>query len=66
MKIAVNHKEYDVSENTSVHQLLSILELKPQGIAIAINNTIIPKSFWQNTSLTENAQITIIKATQGG
>lgn len=37
-----------------------------KGIAVAVNNTVIPKAEWQNKTLNENDKITIIKATQGG
>jgi sulfur carrier protein len=37
-----------------------------QGIAIAVNQQIIPKSAWPDYALHENDQVTIIHATQGG
>ena len=37
-----------------------------KGIAVAVNNSVIPKSEWQNKILNENDKITIIRATQGG
>jgi sulfur carrier protein len=40
--------------------------LTQKGIAVAVNNTVIPKAEWQTKNLTENDKITIIKATQGG
>ena len=40
--------------------------LTQKGIAVAVNNAVIPKAEWQTTILTENDKIIIIKATQGG
>ncbi|GGZ17334.1 hypothetical protein GCM10007049_07270 [Echinicola pacifica] len=37
-----------------------------RGIAIAINDEVIPKNHWEDHALKENDQILIIKATQGG
>ena len=37
-----------------------------KGIAVAVNNAVIPKAEWQDKILNENDKITIIKATQGG
>lgn len=37
-----------------------------KGIAVAVNNTVIPKTEWVTKTLNENDKITIIKATQGG
>jgi sulfur carrier protein len=37
-----------------------------KGLAVAVNNTVIPKTAWNNFQLNENDTITIIRATQGG
>jgi sulfur carrier protein len=39
---------------------------KQNGIALAINNTVIPKSDWNNHFLNPTDDILIISATQGG
>ena len=36
------------------------------GIAVAINETVVPKSQWTSTLLQENDKVLIIKASQGG
>jgi sulfur carrier protein len=36
------------------------------GIAVALNEKVIPNCDWKTTSLNENDNILIIKATQGG
>ncbi|MEO8759802.1 MAG: sulfur carrier protein ThiS [Bacteroidia bacterium] len=50
--------------------LISALEqngiISQKGIAVAVNNTVIPKTEWATKILNENDKITIIKATQGG
>lgn len=37
-----------------------------KGIAVAVNNTVVPRAEWQNKVLNESDKITVIKATQGG
>jgi len=37
-----------------------------KGIAIAINNEVIPKNSWENHLLREQDNVTIITATAGG
>lgn len=39
---------------------------KQNGIAVAINNIVIPKSNWNSHILQETDEILIISATQGG
>ncbi len=36
------------------------------GIALAVNEKVIPKTEWNNFQLNDNDKILIIKATQGG
>lgn len=63
--IQVNHEKKSIEQST-LDVLLNILKINTKGIAIAINNQIITKSAWSNTSLKENDNVTIIQATQGG
>lgn len=37
-----------------------------KGLAIAINNTVVPRPEWENRLLAEGDHILVIKATQGG
>jgi len=43
-----------------------VIPEKQRGIAIAINNSVIPKINWHNQFLKHNDEVLIIKATQGG
>lgn len=66
MKIEVNNKEVEVSPSSTIIQLTTQLELPAQGIAIAVNNKMIPRTEWESFRLTENDRIVIIKAACGG
>ena len=66
MTITVNNKEKIVPPTSVVSSLLEQLQVVPNGIAIAVNNSIISKPNWDTTRLTENDTVTIIQATQGG
>ncbi len=66
MTINVNNQSKSISENSSLELLLQQLDLSRNGIAIAINNQIISKEKWNSTILTNNDNVTIIQATQGG
>jgi sulfur carrier protein len=67
MQIKVNNQLKNLTEKLTVQQLLDqVLSDKQKGIAIAINNVVIPKINWQNHFLKDNDDILIIKATQGG
>lgn len=67
MEIQLNHQTRDIASDSSVQQLLQqVVGEKQKGIAVAINNRIIPKASWAGHLIQANDQILIIKATQGG
>ena len=66
MYIKVNNENQKISENTSIERLVEELKISTNGIAIAINNTVVKKSEWNSTIIKNNDDILIIKSTQGG
>ena len=46
MKIKVNNKETELTQGNNVASLAQQLELPQQGVAVAINNRMIPRSQW--------------------
>ena len=66
MKVQVNNKEVKITDASTITQLTEQLELSSQGIAIAVNNKMIPRSEWDGYTLHEGDHVTIIKAACGG
>lgn len=67
MEVLVNNKLYAVQPATTVAALLQFIQLpSANGIAIAINNEVIPKTQWDQQTLQAADRVTIIRATQGG
>lgn len=67
MKIIVNQEEKEIEESLNLYGLLTDLELESRGgIAVAVNETVIPRSKWEQQNLQANDQVTIISAFQGG
>ena len=64
MEITVNGSKKDI-KSTLISELVVELQLKTNGIALALNQNILPFKEWDSTSLTNGDSITIIKATQG-
>lgn len=65
MKVTVNNKEME-TWSTSLLQLAEELALPAAGVAIAVNNKMIPRAQWGDYPLAEGATIVIIKAACGG
>ncbi|MBU2916260.1 sulfur carrier protein ThiS [Reichenbachiella agariperforans] len=68
MKFKLNNEEQILQDDHT--QLTSVLKKKnlyiERGIAVAINDEILPKSNWEEYLIQENDNILIITATQGG
>lgn len=65
MKVQVNSKEVETT-TTTITQLTDELQLPTKGVAIAVNNQMIPRTQWDEFSLQENDCLVIIKAACGG
>ena len=67
MKVTINNEQYTFNENISLEDAVSSLELKEtKGIALALNEQIIPRSKWNETILNNEDKILIIGAVAGG
>lgn len=66
MNIKVNNKMVTVPEGSSLFQLAQTLELPEKGVAVAVNNQMVPRADWLDKKLVENDQVVVIKAACGG
>jgi sulfur carrier protein len=68
MELKINQQTKKLNaESLSVQSLLDLeIPHKQNGIAIAVNNTVIPKTQWNEFFVQETDEILIISATQGG
>jgi len=67
MEVTVNQQNFIVPDNCNVQALLAdVLQHPDRGLAIAINEVIVPKTQWENHKLNQGDKIIIIKATKGG
>lgn len=65
MKVTINNKETEIQAKT-IRELAQELDLPATGVAVAISNEMVPRDEWENTIITEGADIVIIKAFCGG
>ena len=67
MNIYINNTPQELRPTATLAEALTTLNLPSQkGIAIAINNNVIPRAGWDKQILNAEDKVTIIKATQGG
>ncbi|MGO2513542.1 sulfur carrier protein ThiS [Marinomonas polaris] len=65
MKIMLNDAPHEFVGET-LQDLLTHLDKSEQGIAIAINQQVVPKSLWCSTELNEQSQVFIFESIAGG
>lgn len=65
MKIVVNAKPTDTGAQT-LEALAQELRLPEKGVAMAVNNSMVPRNKWGETLLSEGVSILIVKAACGG
>ena len=66
MKVFVNNKETELTQGNTVADLAQQLGLPQQGVAIAVQNRMVPRTEWSIKELQEGDSLVIIKAACGG
>jgi sulfur carrier protein len=67
MDVFVNDQKHSVHEDCTLEMLVGQLNFESlKGIAIAVGESVVPRSNWEATKLVNGDQILIIRATQGG
>ena len=65
MKIWVNSKEVETAA-VSLASLVEELSLPTQGIAVAVENRMVPRTQWKACALSEGMRVVVVKAACGG
>lgn len=66
MKVTVNKKEMEVAEGLTLDALMQQIQPEGGSFAVAVGMKVIKKDNWVATRLSENDDITVIRATCGG
>jgi sulfur carrier protein len=55
------------ADRLTIRELLSRLDITQQkGVAVALNNAVVPQSQWEKHAVVDGDRVEIIRATQGG
>jgi sulfur carrier protein len=67
MNVRVNDKPHAIANGAALPQLLGELGLaERRGVAVAVNDAVVPRSTWPTYALAEGDRVLVIQATQGG
>lgn len=65
MNLFFNNKEITTQAQT-LQQMAVELSLPDKGVAVAVDNKMVPRTDWDSFQLSEGAHVTVIKAVCGG
>jgi len=67
MNIIINEKPCSIKEGATITDALNEAQIENRfGVAVAVNNVVMPKTEWDKITLNPDDQITIINAIFGG
>jgi len=66
LSITVNGESRELSEPVTLAQLIASLDLKPEQVAIELNQVVIRRAAWENTLLKHDDRIEIVHFVGGG
>lgn len=67
IKVYLNNEEVETGSANSLDRFLSEMNLQGYGgMAVALNNVVVPKSQWEKQQLQNDDKIIVIRATAGG
>lgn len=66
MEVFINRVPATVDAGTSLAELLERRNVAAEGIAVAVDNKVVPRAEWAGCRLHEGAKITVIRAVCGG
>lgn len=66
MKIIINGEARELGAQTSLEQMIQLLDLQNKRLAVEVNQAIVPRSQFASFQLSENDQVEIVHAIGGG
>ena len=67
MNIILNQQSTQIPDHCSLQQLLTqVINVPIEGLAVAVDETVIPQTDWPRHLLQPNDKVILIRATQGG
>ncbi|HKA03868.1 MAG TPA: sulfur carrier protein ThiS [Acidimicrobiales bacterium] len=66
IQIVVNGEDWELPTEATISEVLDALGQGPQGVAVAVNCEVVPRSAWPRTAVRAGDQVEVLKAAQGG
>jgi sulfur carrier protein len=66
MKIELNGKPHELTDGTTVDELIESIAGSTRGSAAAVDGEVVPRSSWPTVILLDGQSVELITAVQGG
>jgi sulfur carrier protein len=66
LEIELNGAPHVLPGAASLHELVDMLELSGQALALAVNRRVVPREQWRTTLLQPRDQVDVVRAIGGG
>lgn len=66
MKLLINGEHRQVDDDVTLIDLLKLIHASNEGIAVAVNDRVIPRSDWIRVDVKDGDRVEVIHAVQGG
>ena len=66
IKVSINGEMKEINEGLNVNELISELEYKTKGFAVAVNTTFVAISTYDSTIVCNGDEVDILAPVQGG
>jgi sulfur carrier protein len=64
--LTVNGAVTEVDPDATVASLVKLLGRDPRGVAVAVNEAVVPRRAWSATALRPGDRVEVLRAAQGG
>jgi len=66
MTVVVNGRARELPEGATVAAVVALLSAAPTGVAVAVNDTVVPRGSWESVRLHAADRVEVLTAVQGG
>jgi sulfur carrier protein len=66
VNVTINGETDDLPERANVDAVVARLGRGRKGIAVAVNDTVVPRSLWSSVELVDGDRVEVLTAAQGG
>lgn len=64
--VIVNGQDWELPAETTISNVLDALGQGPQGVAVAVNDEVVPRSAWGRTTVGDGDRVEVLTAARGG